>query len=584
MSTSLALPPFSDDQLAPIRNLLTRASPEQRHWLGGYIAGFQAGAEARTAPGPAATPKAKLTILYASESGNAEALAAAARKSAQRAGFAVKVLDMADTTPAEIAGPGPMLVIAATWGEGDPPQRAEAFYRGLMAEDAPRLEGLRYAVLALGDRAYAKFCETGRQFDERFSALGATRIAERVDCDLDYKKPANAWIGTVLRTLAEQEPPDHGAVIHVDFARPVVAGESDAEGEAAAEAGITALVNLNSSRSDTETWHVELSLAGSGLSYQPGDAIGFTPENNPALVEAVLRAGGIAGDDRLYDELLRAQDITTLTAPQIRTYASLTGDPTIQKLADDPGNFLQERQLIDLLETAPHQLQPEQLLSVLRPLPPRLYSVASSQSAVGEEAHLLISRVQWESHGRKRKGVASNFVPERRGVGTALQVHVKPNPRFRLPADPAAPVIMIGPGTGVAPFRGFMQEREAAGAAGRNWLFFGARRFTHDFLYQLEWQDWLASGVLSRIDLAFSRDQNQKIYVQHRMWEARGELYAWLSDGAFLYVCGDVKAMAKDVHATLLAIIADQSGKGQDDAAAELQAMQRAGRYLRDVY
>ena len=236
------------------------------------------------------------------------------------------------------------------------------------------------------------------------------------------------------------------------------------------------------------------------------------------------------------------------------------------------------------MQTAPNKLTAEQLTRLLRPLPPRLYSVASSRAVVGEEAHLLIGAVRWESHGRARNGVASIDVVERRGVGATLPVYLKPNPHFRLPADPAAPIIMIGPGTGVAPFRAFMQEREATGASGRNWLFFGARRFTHDFLYQLEWQDWLQSGVLSRIDVAFSRDQREKIYVQHRMWEARRELFAWLQDGATVYVCGDVKAMAKDVHAMLLQVIADQSGRAADGAAAYLREMQRAGRYLRDVY
>ena len=579
MSSTLALPPFPEDQIALVRRLLTSATPEQRQWLSGYIAGFQAANDTKAAPAPTAPPKPALTILYGSESGNAEALAAATRKEAARLGFAAKVRDMADTTPADLARLGPVLVIVSTWGEGDPPQRAEAFHAALMAEDAPRLDGVRYAVLALGDSAYARFCETGRQFDARFAALGAKQFAPLVECDLDYKPQAAAWTETTLRTLAETQAEPGAAVIHVDFR--AVTPEPDARPVAAE---VTAHINLNSSRSTIETYHLELSLAGTGFTYEPGDSIGFTPRNDPALVEDVLRVTGHAGDATLREALTTQWDITTLTRRQLADYAALTGNAELRGLAADEtslAGFLQDRQLIDLLTAAPKKLATEQLTALLRPLPPRYYSVASSQAAVGEEAHLLIAKVAWASHGRPRKGVASTDAAEHHGVGTTLPMTLKPNPHFRLPNDPAAPVIMIGPGTGVAPFRAFLQHREATGATGRNWLFFGARHFTHDFLYQLEFQDWLQSGVLSRVDLAFSRDQREKIYVQHRMWEARQELYAWLHDGAHVYVCGDAKAMAKDVHAMLLAIIADQSG---GDATAELRELQRAGRYLRDVY
>jgi len=376
------------------------------------------------------------------------------------------------------------------------------------------------------------------------------------------------------------------AVIHVDFGRAAPA-EAVEDAPRVVQAEVSAHINLNSSQSDIETYHLELSLAGSGLTYQPGDAIGFTPSNDPELVEEVLTAVGQSGDAALREALSHELDITTLTGMQIADYAALTGDAALQELAADEtraGAFARDRQLIDLLTAAPHVLDPAQLTGLLRPLPPRYYSVASSQQAVGEEAHLLIAKVGWDSHGRARKGVASTDAAARRLAGTTMPIGVKPNVHFRLPNDPDVPIIMIGPGTGVAPFRAFLQHREAVGARGRSWLFFGARRFTHDFLYQLEWQDWLNSGVLSRIDLAFSRDQREKIYVQHRMWQARRELYAWLRQGACVYVCGDVKAMAKDVHAMLLSVIVDQAGQGADAAAADLRAMQRAGRYRRDVY
>jgi sulfite reductase (NADPH) flavoprotein alpha-component len=581
MSNALASTPFAEDQLDLIRRLLSGATAEQRQWLSGYIAGFQAATEAPGAPSAPPTARPSLMILYATESGNAEALGAAARKSATRLGFAAKVVDMADTSPEQLAKAGNLLVIASTWGEGDPPQRAEAFLAGLNADNAPRLPDLRFAVLALGDRAYARFCETGKQIDARLEALGAKRVATRIDCDLDYQKPAAAWIDATLREIAPAE--DAGAaVIHVDFVRP------PAEDRArVVDAEITARIDLNSSRSDVETYHVELSLAGSGLRYEPGDSLGFVPRNDPALVEDVLRVAGLSGDAALHTALSERFDITTLTHTQLADYAALTGDAGLRALAGDEARsaeFLSDRQFVDLLEAVPTALAAEQLTGLLRPLPPRLYSVASSQAVVGDEAHLLIGAVRWSSHGRARHGVATIDVAERRGLGGTLPVYVKPNPHFRLPTDPATPIIMIGPGTGVAPFRAFLQHREATGARSPSWLFFGARRFTHDFLYQLEWQDWLKSGVLNRIDLAFSRDQRAKIYVQDRLWTGRRDVFAWLEDGAHVYVCGDAKAMAKDVHATLLRIIADQSGRDDDGAAVYLREAQRAGRYLRDVY
>ena len=586
---ALAAAPFAEDQLALIERLLRDASPEQVQWLSGYLAGFQAAAGARAAgPAAPAAPPARrtpLTILYATELGNSEALAGAARKAAQRLGFAAKLLDMADTTPAEVAKAGPLLVIASTWGEGDPPQRAEAFYTALLGADAPAFAGVRFAVLALGDRAYVNFCETGRRIDARLAELGAERVAPLVECDLDYAAPARAWTETVLTSLAP-EPEEGAAVIRVDFARAPAPDDSPATPRVA-EAEITERVLLSSSRSSAETWHVELALEGTGLTYEPGDAIGIAPRNDPALVDAVLAATGLAGDDALRTALADKYDIATLTAAQVAAHAVQAGDAALTAVAADPAQvsvFLRERQVIDLLEAAPARLSAAQLTGLLRPLPPRLYSVASAPEVVDGVAHLLVAAVRWQSHGRARSGVASVDLADRRAAGDRLSVHVKPNPHFRLPADPDRPIVMIGPGTGVAPFRGFLQRREAMSARGRSWLFFGARQFTHDFLYQLEWQDWLASGVLSRMDVAFSRDQPEKIYVQQRLWEARAELWRWLDDGAVVYVCGDAKAMARDVHATLLRVITDGSGRDAEGAAAWLRAAQQDGRYKRDVY
>ncbi len=565
--------PFPSEQILALNRIMSGTSVEQRSWLSGFLAGVQAA----NAPQPVASApparRAPLTILFATESGNAEALADVARKAAGKLGFAARAVDMADVTPAQVAGAQNLLVIASTWGEGDAPQRAIDFHAALMSDDAPRFEGLRYAVLALGDRAYAKFCETGRLFDERFAALGALRVAERIECDLDYEAAANTWIDGALTVLrAELGEPDAGAVIHVDFARAPAEAASYSRARPF-EAEITEHVRLSGSRSSADTWHVELSLEGAGIEYEPGDSLGVVPGNDPALVESVLAAAGLAGDRQLHRRLSEQFDITTLTAPAFDQYVRLTGTA---------GLVRQEGwQVIDLLEAAPHRLSEEQLLSLLRPLAPRYYSIASSRKSVPDEAHLLIAAVRYEALGRARNGVASVDVVERRKTGDGLRVFLKPNPHFRLPADPERPIVMIGPGTGVAPFRAFMQERDALGARGRNWLVFGHRNYTHDFLYQLEWQDLLKRGVLSRLDVAFSRDQPEKRYVQHALWDARRELFAWVQDGAVLYVCGDANAMAKDVHTTLQRILAEQGG---GDGAAALDALRREGRYLRDVY
>jgi sulfite reductase (NADPH) flavoprotein alpha-component len=570
--------PFAQEQIAALNRVISVTSAEQRAWLSGYLAGLQA-ASGSPAAAPAAPPakRAPLTILFGTESGNAEALAGQARKAAAKLGFAPKVVDMADCSPAQAAATENLLIVASTWGEGDPPQRAVDFFEALMADDAPRFEKTRFAVLALGDRAYAQFCEIGRRIDERLAALGGARIVDRIECDLDYETPATGWIDSALERLnAEAGSKEVGAsVIHVDFAR----SAADAPTRARPfEAEISEAVRLSGSRSTSDTHHLAISLEGSGIAYEPGDSLGVVPSNDPTLADAVMKATGLTGNDKLRDALIDRLDITTLTAKQIEDFARETRTPA------PPADWASGRQIIDLLQSVPGKLSPEQLTALLRPLPPRYYSIASSRKAVGEEAHLLVAAVRYAAHGRERAGVASVDITARHRVGDKLNVFLRSNPHFRLPADSDRPIIMVGPGTGIAPFRGFLQEREATGAAGSNWLLFGHRNYTHDFLYQLELQDWLKSSLLTRLDVAFSRDQPEKRYVQNALWDARTDLYAWLKDGAALYVCGDANAMAKDVHAMLLRILADQGKQDEAAAKAELDAIRRDGRYLRDVY
>jgi sulfite reductase (NADPH) flavoprotein alpha-component len=588
--------PFPAEHIEVLNAVMAQANAEQRHWLSGFLAGYHAALTSPAAlPAAPAAEQSKrkipLTVLYGTDSGNAEGVAADAKKAAAKAGFAARLVDMADTDPTAIARAEHLLVIVSTWGEGDPPERAAPFCQALIAENAPRFDGVPYSVLALGDSSYVNFCETGRQIDARLEALGGKRVAPRIDCDLDYEEPAASWTKAALKELSdlvEPEPatavpgPLRGEVINFPSSQP----EPLFSKAHPFPAEITELVNLNGSRSTKQTIHLELSLEGSGLTFEPGDSLGIVTENSSEMVEAVLQAAGLASDADLATRLASEWDITTLSRPVLEAYAALNPAPGLAELigGDSWRTYLPGRQLIDLLEEFPTALTAEQLTGLMRKLPSRLYSLASSLKAAPDEAHLLVGVVRYESHGRERHGVASTFVAERLRAGDALKVYVKPNRNFRLPEDPDRPVIMIGPGTGVAPFRAFLQERQALGAKGRNWLFFGDRNYTHDFLYQLEWQELHQDGVLNEVDLAFSRDQPEKIYVQHRMWQRRKELFASLEDGAHLYVCGDEKAMAKDVHSTLAAIVAGESGRSAEAAEAYLTDLKQQRRYQRDVY
>jgi len=586
--------PFTAEDIDLLNQLVQRSTPLQRSWLSGFLAGLDAAAMGLPAgaplqPAPAQRPRQPLTILYGSESGNSETLALKARKLAAKQNFDARVLDMADADLATLTKAKNLIVYVATWGEGDPPQRAVDFYKALMADDAPRFDGVRFAVLALGDTAYVNFCEVGRKIDARLEALGGTRAADRVDLDLDFQKAAAAWTDKALEVIAPADAAPSTTVVHVDF-KPSPAADDDEEprftAENPVEAEIAALVNLNGTGSTRETFHAEFATDAAGFVYKPGDAIGLYPENDPELAHDLLSAVGLAGDEALAAKLVTGYDITTLSRPTVDGLARLTGRTDIAKLLEDGelARFTADRQLIDLFETFPEKLEPGQFLKLLRPLPGRLYSVASSLKVHPGEAHLLVGTVRWTSHGRNRKGVTSTYLADRCKVGGKARIYIKPNRHFGLPADGDRPIVMIGSGTGVAPYRGFIEERGEIGAKGKSWLFFGERNFTYDFLYQLEWQDHLASGALSRIDVAFSRDQPEKIYVQHRLWERRDELLGWIGDGAHIYVCGDEKGMAKDVDAMLAKILAE-AAKGDEEAGrAKLKELAKSGRYQRDVY
>ena len=575
--------PFTDEDIEALNRVVDSATPVQRAWLAGFLAGVeQAQPSEHASAQPAALPQAAepLTIVYATESGNSERLANDAAKAARKHGLKPVVIDMADLELATLAKAKRLLVIAATWGEGEPPARAARAYAEMMSDAAPRLDGVEFGVLALGDSAYADFCTVGQKIDARLAALGGKRIADRVDCDLDFEKPAAEWTDKALMALA---PPEavRGTVIAVDF----VARPQPAANAGPVEAEVSEWINLNSSRSDKQTIHLELAFGGAAPAYKPGDSLDLYSENDPAYVDELLKSAGLASDEALRAEFLQSRDVTTLSLKTVETFAAATDYRYVKWFLESgkAKDWIAGRQLIDLIETFPLSLSAEQLRSLTRPLAPRAYSIASSRREVGEEAHLLVATLRYESFGRARKGVASNFVAERLKKGARVRVKLKPNKHFALPA-PDRDIIMVGPGTGVAPYRAFVQERRAAGATGRNWLFFGDRHFTHDFLYQLEWQDALKDGTLSRMDVAFSRDTQRKIYVQHKLWEHRREVVDWLEGGASFYVCGDAKAMAKDVRGTLARAYADVKGVAPEVAEQALVSLERERRYLQDVY
>ncbi len=619
----LSLPenaPFGHEQKVALQALLPTLTPQQASWLSGYFAhaSMAAGVASAGAPAHAAAPAAAstvpLTILYGSESGNAEGLAERVDKAAKTAGFRSVVYDMGDYETAKLKDEKNVLIVVSTWGEGDPPERATDFHEWVMGDGAPKLEDVNFAVFALGDTSYPDFCECGKQFDKRFSELGANRVLERVDADVDFDEPFNAWLSAVMPKMVEVAGVKEAVAASAPVPAAVPAGagagfEATAFAPAIEEgysknkpfaAKVTEAVILNGRGSAKETLHVELSLEGSGLSYEVGDALGVYPENCPEVSEHMLRCAGFRGDEikemdgeylTIQEVLLGGYDVTTLNKSLMAKYAAIAKNQALNALLKEENKkklkgYLDGRELCDLFYDFPsvEQLSVDQLLGLLRRIPPRLYSIASSLKAHPEEVHLCVGVVRYDTHGKQRKGVCSTFLADRRGVGEKVGVYVHANKNFKLPADPDTPIIMVGPGTGIAPFRAFVEERAAVGAKGRNWLFFGDQHFQSDFLYQTEWQSYLKSGVLSRIDVAFSRDTDRKVYVQHRMKEQAKDLYAWLEEGAYFYVCGDASRMAKDVHQALIEVVAEQGDRSREDAEAYVKALQKDRRYQRDVY
>lgn len=583
--------PFTPEQRSALAAFLSGFSPAQRFWLGGFLSAAP-GASAASAPVPATA--GKLTILYGTESGNAERLADFSAKEAKKRGLNVKVVNMADANPADLAKLDNLLVIVSTWGEGEPPESAAPFFKALAGTKVD-LSKLKFSVCALGDTAYEKFCQAGKDVDAWLESRGAQRIVPRQDCDVAYEEPHKKWLAASLDLLA-CAPAEPAAAAPAIFSFGEAAAPAVEYGRSNPfKASLIERVRLNDPRSAKETWHYTLSLEGSGITYQPGDALAVIPKNAPDVVDSLLEASKLSGCETtekglLRDALTTEYDITTLSRPFLEKLNALVPSKKLASLLGPKGKsklqeYLHGRWIDDALrDFAGDGLTAEQLIGLLRPLPQRLYSIASSLAAFPDEVHLTVASVRYEAHGRQRKGVASTYLADLVNVGDAVSVYTQPNKNFRLPESGDTPIIMVGPGTGVAPFRAFVQHRAATGAKGKSWLFFGDQRYSLDFLYQLEWQEHLANGSLTKLDVAFSRDQPEKVYVQHKLLERAAEVYAWLQEGAHFYVCGDASRMAHDVHETLITIIQKQGGKSRKAAEAEVEELRKARRYQKDVY
>lgn len=578
--------PFNSEQTSRLQTALNGLDASQLLWLEGYLGEQRAGS---------LTSKTELTILYGSESGNSENLASQSAKLAKQKGFKAKILNMSDTTPQKVAEADNLLVIVSTWGEGDPPETALDFYAAFMSEEAPKFEGTRFAVLGLGDTSYEHFCKMGKDFDHQLENLGAKRIYERADCDVDFDDTYAAWLDGSLGALIELTGTTTGTAEASSIS--TAATVTSYSRKNPFPATLKERVLLNGQGSDKETIHLEFDLEGSGLTYNVGDSLAVIPHNAEDVVRAVLTASQLDSESEvtLKDtsftliEALRTQlDITALSKPVLNRYNEIAQSEKLDGIINDKdalNAFIAGRDLADLLLTYPSEaLTAQGLVSALRKLPPRLYSIASSLKAHDEEVHLTVGVVRYDSHGRKRKGVCSTFLADRIEEGQKAEVFVTANKNFKLPDNPETPIIMVGPGTGIAPFRAFIEERAATNAPGKNWLFFGDQHYQTDFLYQLEWQDYLNDGVLTKIDVAFSRDQPHKVYVQDRMLENSKELFQWLENGASFYVCGDASRMAHDVDKALHSIVATEGNLSESAAAEYVKALKNDKRYLRDVY
>ncbi|MDW4495106.1 assimilatory sulfite reductase (NADPH) flavoprotein subunit [Staphylococcus saprophyticus] len=609
MNLSVSNSPFDQEQAAQLNQIFQTLTAEQQIWLTGYLTAQQ-GAVAQTTEAPQQVAEYVLnnesesqtnndrhiTVVYGSETGNAQSLAEIFADRLVEHNYTVKLTAMDEIKQKEFKKVEDLFVITATHGEGDPPDNALTFHEFIHSRKAPKLENVRFSVLALGDESYEYFCQTGKDFDAKLLELGAERLTDRQDCDLDFDDLAEKWMNKNIEILNQST--GHGSTVTstetVQSAKEKRYSKSNPY-----KAEVLENINLNGRGSNKEVRHVELLLDNYGESFEPGDCVVVLAQNEPEIVTLLIETLGWDKDIEipinddgdtlpLEKALTEHFEITKLTKPLLQKAAELFGNTELLSQIDNAEwiqQYVDGRDVIDLLIEFPtSELKPETFYKLLRKLPAREYSIASSYEATPDEVHITVGAVRYEAHERTRKGVCSVQLAERIQPGDTLPIYLKKNPNFKFPFDEETPVIMIGPGTGVAPFRSYMQEREELGLSGNTWLFFGEQYFTTDFLYQTEWQAWLKDETLAKLDLAFSRDTEEKIYVQHRIAQQSELFYQWLQDGAAIYVCGDEKHMAKDVHDTIRSVIEQEGDMSEADAEAYLTQMKQEKRYQRDVY
>ncbi|MBE0394452.1 NADPH-dependent assimilatory sulfite reductase flavoprotein subunit [Citrobacter amalonaticus] len=591
-----ALLPLNPEQLARLQAATTDLTPTQLAWVSGYFWGTlnqQPGAAVAT-PAPVVEMPG-ITLISASQTGNARRVAEALRDDLLAAKLSVTLVNAGDYKFKQIANEKLLVIVTSTQGEGEPPEEAVALHKFLFSKKAPKLENTAFAIFGLGDTSYEFFCQSGKDFDSKLAELGGERLLDRVDADVEYQAAAAEWRARVVEVLKSRAP----------VATPAQAVASGAVNEIhtspyTKEAPLSATLSVNQKitgrDSEKDVRHIEIDLGDSGLRYQPGDALGVWYQNDLALVKEIVELVWLKGDEPvtvngqslpLSEALQWHVELTVNTANIVENYATLTRSESLLPLVGDKAqlqHYATTTPVVDMLRFSPAQLDAQALVDLLRPLTPRLYSIASSQAEVESEVHITVGAVRYEVEGRARAGGASSFLADRVEEDGEVRVFIEHNDNFRLPTNPETPVIMIGPGTGIAPFRAFMQQRAAEGASGKNWLFFGNPHFTEDFLYQVEWQRYVKEGVLSRIDLAWSRDQKEKVYVQDKLREQGAELWRWINDGAHVYVCGDANRMAKDVEQALLDVIAEFGAMDAESADEFLSELRVERRYQRDVY
>ena len=597
---------LTPQQIEQASLLVNNLSAAQRVWVSGYLHGMALQidnslerfslASTQLTANPDITQHA-ITVLYGSQTGNSKKLAEKLQGVLEMQGQVVKLQNMLNYRSSQLKKEEYLFVIVSTHGNGEPPDEALGFFKFINSPKAPKLDALKYSVLALGDSSYDEFCQTGHQLDSRFAELGASRLGDVVACDVDYADDAQGWQDNLLTLLKPGTLKSAGIELGE---LPLTSARDTAvyNEQNPFQAEVLETVELTDDGSDKTVLHLELSLDDSGISYSPGDIVSIHTSNSEPLVESILTEAGLDGAMEvlvkkitlsLKEALINKCELSNITRKQLQTYAVLIKDNELLRLVNDKKQLLQEIESADVLDILqlwppqPESLDAQQFADWLRPLTARQYSIASSESASSEELHVLVKQVEYDYRGRRHGGLCSTQLVQLQ-AGDYLGIYIKANPGFKLPEDPDCKVIMIGAGTGVAPFRSFLYERESRGVTGNSWLFFGEQRFQTDFLYQTEWQEFLKSGVLEKMDVAFSRDQEERIYVQHRILQQAETVYQWLESGAYIYVCGDMNRMARDVHQALIDVVEQQSNRSREEASEWLDQLISNKRYQRDIY